>query len=216
MPRFLKPSKVVVILNGRYAGKKAVIHLLSSRDHPLTIYNTREQPFDRLTAFEWLIRRYHAGTDGHKLQTEAAAKLSSTSFNEHDEPRHQYSTKRTKRQILNTVLSSHWKGFGSKERGYGHAIVAGVERYPLKITKNMGKKRVAKRSKVKPFIKIVNYNHMMPTRYGLELESLKSAVTLDSFKEPSQREEAKKAIKKLFEERYNSGKNKWFFTKLRF
>ncbi|KAF9128911.1 hypothetical protein BGW39_004641 [Mortierella sp. 14UC] len=105
---------------------------------------------------------------------------------------------------------------GSKERGYGHAIVAGIERYPLKITKNMGKKRVAKRSKVKPFIKIVNYNHIMPTRYGLELESLKSAVTLDSFKEPTQREEAKKAIKKLFEERYNSGKNKWFFTKLRF
>jgi large subunit ribosomal protein L27e len=35
----------------------------------------------------------------------------------------------------------------------------------------------------------------------LELESLKSSVTLDSFKEPSQREEAKKAIKKLFEER---------------
>ncbi|KAF9319461.1 hypothetical protein BG003_008986, partial [Podila horticola] len=43
---------------------------------------------------------------------------------------------------------------GTKERGYGHAIVAGVERYPLKITKNMGKKRVAKRSKVKPFIKV--------------------------------------------------------------
>ena len=53
---------------------------------------------------------------------------------------------------------------GTKERGYGHAIVAGVERYPLKITKNMGKKRVAKRSKVKPFIKVINYNHMMPTR----------------------------------------------------
>ncbi|KAG0017550.1 hypothetical protein BGZ80_008172 [Entomortierella chlamydospora] len=105
---------------------------------------------------------------------------------------------------------------GTKERGYGHAIVAGVERYPLKITKNMGKKRVAKRSKVKPFIKVVNYNHVMPTRYGLELETLKSVVTLDSFKEPSQREEAKKAIKKLLEERYNSGKNKWFFTKLRF
>ncbi|ORY94328.1 ribosomal L27e protein family-domain-containing protein [Lobosporangium transversale] len=136
MPRFLKSGKVVVILNGRYAGKKAVI-----------VKNIDE---------------------------------------------------------------------GSKERGYGHAIVAGVERYPLKITKNMGKKRVAKRSKVKPFIKVVNYNHVMPTRYGLELESLKSAVTVDSFKEPSQREEAKKAIKKLFEERYNSGKNKWFFTKLRF
>ncbi|KAG0201610.1 60S ribosomal protein L27A [Mortierella sp. GBA30] len=140
MPKFLKSGKVVVLLNGRYAGKKAVL-----------IKNSKS-----------------------------------------------------------TAI------FGTKERGYGHAIVAGIERYPLKITKNMGKKRVAKRSKVKPFIKVVNYNHVMPTRYGLELESLKSVVTLDSFKEPSQREEAKKAIKKLFEERYNSGKNKWFFTKLRF
>ncbi|CAO3568387.1 unnamed protein product [Mortierella alpina] len=136
MVKFIKQNKVVVLLNGRYAGKKAVV-----------VKNVDE---------------------------------------------------------------------GSKERGYGHAIVAGIERYPLKITKNMGKKRVAKRSKVKPFIKVVNYNHMMPTRYGLELENLKSVLTVDSFKEPSQREEAKKAIKKLFEERYNSGKNKWFFSKLRF
>lgn len=40
--------------------------------------------------------------------------------------------------------------------------------------------------------------------YGLELEGLKSVLTVDSFKEPTQREEAKKAIKKLFEERYDS------------
>ncbi|KAF9903638.1 hypothetical protein EC991_003503 [Linnemannia zychae] len=141
--RFIKANKVVVILNGRYAGKKAVV---VKNSNPTTC------------SFE----------------------------------------------------------SGSKERGYGHAIVAGVERYPLKITKNMGKKRIAKRSKVKPFIKVINYNHMMPTRYGLELENLKSVLTVDSFKEPTQREEAKKAIKKLFEERYNSGKNKWFFSKLRF
>ncbi|KAF9989768.1 hypothetical protein BGZ75_004945 [Mortierella antarctica] len=148
MPKFLKSGKVVVLLNGRYAGKKAV---LIKNNNPTTLF---QQFF--------------------------------------------------------------FPPSGTKERGYGHAIVAGIERYPLKITKNMGKKRVAKRSKVKPFIKVVNYNHIMPTRYGLELESLKSVVTLDSFKEPSQREESKKAVKKLFEERYNSGKNKWFFTKLRF
>jgi hypothetical protein len=53
---------------------------------------------------------------------------------------------------------------GTKERPYGYAVVAGVERTPLKVTKKMGQKKVAKRSKVKPFIKIVNYNHMMPTR----------------------------------------------------
>ncbi|KAI8909250.1 ribosomal L27e protein family-domain-containing protein [Entophlyctis helioformis] len=104
---------------------------------------------------------------------------------------------------------------GTKERPYPHAIVAGIERYPLKITKGMGQKKVAKRSKVKPFIKVVNYNHLMPTRYNLDVD-LKQVVSAESFKEQSQRFAARKAIKKLFEERYNSGKNKWFFQKLRF
>ena len=56
---------------------------------------------------------------------------------------------------------------------------------------------------------------MFPTRYALELEGLKGIVSSDTFKEPSQREDAKKTIKKLLEERYTSGKNKWFFTALR-
>jgi large subunit ribosomal protein L27e len=80
----------------------------------------------------------------------------------------------------------------------------------------MGKTRVEKRSKVKPFIKIVNYNHMMPTRYTLELEGLKGAISHDTFKEVSQREDSKKNVKKALEERYQSGKNRWFFTPLRF
>jgi large subunit ribosomal protein L27e len=104
---------------------------------------------------------------------------------------------------------------GSKERPYPHAIVAGVERYPMKITNGMGKKKVAKRSKVKPFIKIVNFSHMMPTRYNLDIE-WKTVVNMESFKDPSEKLTARKAVKKLFEERYLSGKNKWFFQKLRF
>ena len=43
---------------------------------------------------------------------------------------------------------------GTKDRPYPHAIVAGIERYPLKVTKRMGAKKLAKRSKVKPFIKV--------------------------------------------------------------
>jgi large subunit ribosomal protein L27e len=101
----------------------------------------------------------------------------------------------------------------------------------------MGQKKLAHRSKVKPFIKVrssilyllslisqhscdiviqvINYSHLFPTRYALELEGLKGAVSIESFKEPSQRENAKKTIKKLFEDRYTSGKNKWFFEALR-
>lgn len=43
---------------------------------------------------------------------------------------------------------------GTKARPYPHAIVAGVDRYPRKITKRMGAKKVAKRSKVKAFVKV--------------------------------------------------------------
>jgi large subunit ribosomal protein L27e len=105
---------------------------------------------------------------------------------------------------------------GSKTHTFSYALVAGIERYPSKVTRRMGKKRSEKRSKVKPFIKLVNYNHIMPTRYTLELEGLKNVISNDTFKEVSQREDAKKNVKKALEERYLSGKNRWFFTPLRF
>jgi len=80
----------------------------------------------------------------------------------------------------------------------------------------MGAKKLARRKKVKPFIKVVNYSHLFPTRYSVELEGLKGIISAESFKEVSQREDSKKQVKKLLEERYSSGKNKWFFQSLRF
>lgn len=53
---------------------------------------------------------------------------------------------------------------GSTERGYGHALVAGIARYPRTVTKRMGKKKQARRNRVKPFVKVINYNHLMATR----------------------------------------------------
>ncbi|KAF4980617.1 hypothetical protein FZEAL_3430 [Fusarium zealandicum] len=103
---------------------------------------------------------------------------------------------------------------GNKPHPFGHALVAGIERYPSKITRRMSKTRQEKRNKIKPFIKVVNYNHLMPTRYTLELEGLKGTLSNDTFKEVSQREDAKKTVKKVLEERYTSGKNRWFFTPL--
>jgi large subunit ribosomal protein L27e len=92
---------------------------------------------------------------------------------------------------------------GNKGHPFGHALIAGIERYPGKITARMGKKRIAKRSKVKPFIKVVNYNHLMPTRYALDgIEGLKTQLGSEGLKEVSQREEAKKVVKKNFEEKF--------------
>ncbi|KAI9023313.1 ribosomal L27e protein family-domain-containing protein [Hyaloraphidium curvatum] len=136
MPKFIKNSKVVLILHGRYAGKKAVI-----------VKNLDD---------------------------------------------------------------------GSNDRQYPHAIVAGIARYPLKVHKRMSQKKVAKRSRVKPFIKVVNYNHLMPTRYTLDLaDGLRQIVTTEALMDETKRVEARKAVKKAFEERYVSGKNSWFFKKLR-
>merc|ERR1711988_226314 len=98
------------------------------------------------------------------------------------------------------------------ERPYPHAIVAGVERYPRKVTRRMGKKKLEKRSKVKPFIKSINYNHLMPTRYALEAD-LKTVVSNDALANATNRSNTRKEVKKVMEEKYaasmKSGKNKW-------
>merc|ERR1711862_1025121 len=114
MGKFMKPGKVVLVLNGRFAGRKAVI-----------------------------VRNY-------------------------DE--------------------------GQSDRAYGHALVAGIDRYPLKVTKKMGKKKIAKRSKVKPFVKVCNFNHLMPTRYSIDVTMEKSVVNKDCFRDPALRKKARKEI----------------------
>merc|ERR1711941_265066 len=123
MPKFLKPGKVVIVLNGRYAGRKAVI--VENRDD------------------------------------------------------------------------------GTKARPYGYAVVAGVDKYPKKI-------------KIAPFVKAINYNHLMPTRYGLDVELRSIVCKEDALEKGQNKYKTKQALKKVFQTRYNSGKNKWFFTKLRF
>merc|ERR1719273_1806656 len=65
---------------------------------------------------------------------------------------------------------------GTSDKPFGHALIAGVDRYPRKVTKRMGKKKIGKRSKIKPFLKLINYNHLMPTRYSITIEFEKSKL----------------------------------------
>lgn len=105
---------------------------------------------------------------------------------------------------------------GTKSHPYGHCLVVGIERYPQQVTRKHTQKQVSRRTKIKPFIKRVNYNHLMPTRYTFEQEGLKNLISPDTFAEVSTRESAKAEIKKIFEEQHKAGKNKWFFQKLAF
>lgn len=137
MVKFLKPNKAVVILQGRYAGRKAVI-----------------------------VRSFDDGT---------------------------------------------------RDRPYGHCLVAGLSKYPRKVIRKDSAKKQAKKSRVKCFIKLVNYNHIMPTRYTLDVD-LKDIITPDVLESKSKDKKvtAAKETKARFEERFKTGKNRWFFTKLRF
>merc|ERR1712032_248039 len=72
---------------------------------------------------------------------------------------------------------------GVQDRQYGHALVAGIARYPRKVTKDMGKKRITKRCRIKPFVKVVNYNHLMPTRYSVDVPLNKTVVNKEGIKD---------------------------------
>lgn len=104
---------------------------------------------------------------------------------------------------------------GTSDKQYGHALVAGIDRYPRRVHKRMGKAKIHKRSKIKPFVKILNYNHLMPTRYTVDL-TLEKTTNVKDLKDPMKRKKARFQVKVKFEEKYKSGKNKWFFQKLRF
>ena len=100
MVKFLKPNKAVIVLQGRYAGRKAVIV---------------------------------------------------KSFDE-----------------------------GTRDRPYGHCLVAGIKKYPSKVIRKDSAKKTAKKSRVKCFVKLVNYQYLMPTCYTLDVD-LKDVVTVDAF-----------------------------------
>ncbi|CAE8717729.1 unnamed protein product, partial [Polarella glacialis] len=92
---------------------------------------------------------------------------------------------------------------GSKSRPFGHCLVAGVDRAPLKVTRKMSKKKISKRTRVKPFVKYVNYNHIMPTRYQVPTEIQPATMVTDQQMDTSDgRIEAKKFVKSLLQEKF--------------
>uniref|UniRef100_A0A8V0ZNA1 Large ribosomal subunit protein eL27 n=1 Tax=Gallus gallus TaxID=9031 RepID=A0A8V0ZNA1_CHICK len=90
---------------------------------------------------------------------------------------------------------------GTSDRPYSHALVAGIDRYPRKVTAAMGKKKIAKRSKIKSFVKVYNYNHLMPTRYSVDIPLDKTVVNKDVFRDPALKRKARREAKVKFEER---------------
>merc|ERR1739848_814010 len=74
---------------------------------------------------------------------------------------------------------------------------------PRTLTRRMSKAKSDKRSKVKPFLKRINYNHIMPTRYQVTDIDLKGINISDVGSSDYEKKRANlKNLKAVFEQRY--------------
>ena len=102
----------------------------------------------------------------------------------------------------------------TKERKYGHALVAGIKKYPKRVVRGMSKRRIARRAHVGVFLRIVNQKHCFATRYNMDLSTeLRGKL---SVADASRKTKSRKLLQKVFQARHNANSNRWFFTKLRF
>ncbi|KAI0978816.1 hypothetical protein GJ496_012037 [Pomphorhynchus laevis] len=104
----------------------------------------------------------------------------------------------------------------TSDRAYPHALVAGLDRYPRKITRRMPKRKQKKMLRMKPFVKVANYTHLLPTRYVLDSKFNTKKVNKEALRDKELKRKAKDEVRSKLQERLMAGKNFWFFTKFRF
>lgn len=104
-------------------------------------------------------------------------------------------------------------------------MLVGVARYPKGVKRSINKKKFIKKTSVKPFIKYVNQNHVMPTRFLVNDFDLKE-IKEDSLKTAEAKKALTKELKKKLTEGYRTlpdpktnekaGNIRFFYNKLRF
>ena len=63
---------------------------------------------------------------------------------------------------------------------------------------------------------MLNYSHILPTRYTFADVDTTKLVPKNSLRDPARKRKAIRRLKHKFVELYRGGEKKWFFTKLQF
>ncbi|XP_060224924.1 large ribosomal subunit protein eL27-like [Meriones unguiculatus] len=74
---------------------------------------------------------------------------------------------------------------GTLDCSYSQVLLAGIDRHSQRMTAALGGKKIAKKSKIKSFVKVCNYNHFMPTGYSVDIPLDKTVVNKDVFRDPA-------------------------------
>lgn len=109
---------------------------------------------------------------------------------------------------------------------FPHLLVVGIARNPRQVKRNINKKKFIKKTGVKPFIKFINQNHVIPTRFVVnDFENLKD-VKEDNIKTLEARSEVKKQWRTTLTNQYRNlpdpktndkaGNIRFFYNRLRF
>lgn len=108
---------------------------------------------------------------------------------------------------------------------FPHLLLVGIARNPKKVQRRINKKKFIKRTGVKPFVKFVNQNHVIPTRYVSNDFDFKD-VTDTNLKTAEAKKTLRKNLRKTLTEAYRNqpdpkknekaGNIRFFFQRLRF
>merc|ERR1712137_1069907 len=69
------------------------------------------------------------------------------------------------------IVVKDWTG-GTDLRRYGHALVVCLAKLPRKVTRRQRQYARKKKSTLKICCKLINHNHLMPTRYTFEVDEI--------------------------------------------
>jgi large subunit ribosomal protein L27e len=92
---------------------------------------------------------------------------------------------------------------GSKKYKFPHLLVAGIAKNLRTVKRKINKKKFAKKTGVKAFVKYINQNHVIPTRFivtDFDFKDLKE----DTIKTLEDKKTARKDVRKKFTETYRN------------
>lgn len=111
----------------------------------------------------------------------------------------------------------------NEKKNTDNIIILGIKNIPRKINQKRNDKK--KKINIKVFFKALNKSHVLPTRYFVDLnpdqQKLISNVSKCFFQnkahiKPDNSPTDLWKVDNIFIDKYFSGKNKWFFKKLKF
>jgi large subunit ribosomal protein L27e len=127
------------------------------------------------------------------------------------------------------VMNKDHSSIKQKASNFDSVFLLGISKSPCKITKKMNSEKIVRKNKIKIFLKEMNKNHILPTRYNIDFgeennQKVTKIITEHIENKNNNHSCVKRLsldnhncfIKNILFDKYLTKKYKWFFQKLKF